>query len=79
MAIKNFIQEHSQGVAETLKLSPPVLVTGTNAAGVDLQTWIIVGTLIYTILLVVHKIIQIAKDVRRFKSSNPDTTLNGDL
>lgn len=34
---------------ESAKLSPPVAVTGLTFAGVSLQDWVLVATLVYTI------------------------------
>ena len=40
---------------ETAKLSPPVAVAIAPFMGVPLETWVITATLIYTVLLIVHK------------------------
>ena len=78
MSIKQAVHEHSQGLAEAAKLSPPIGVLGSQAMGAQLQTWILWGTLIYTILLIVHKIFQIGKDIYKLKTGAPDST-SGDL
>ena len=37
-------------IVETTRLAPPVAVTGLSIAGVSLQEWVLVITLIYTVL-----------------------------
>lgn len=32
------------------KASPPIAVTGLAASGMDLQTWVLIATLVYTVL-----------------------------
>jgi fumarate reductase subunit D len=78
MSIKESIQHQSQGLMETLKLSPPLGVLGSEALGANLQTWILWGTALYTLLLVVHKVFQIWKDVHKFRHKLPDTTNYGE-
>jgi len=48
-------------VSEVTKLSPPVVVSGSLVAGLDLQSWVLIATLVYTILqifLSVHKFLK---------------------
>lgn len=35
---------------ETFKAAPPVTAVGLSLAGVTLQDWVLIGTLIYTVL-----------------------------
>ncbi len=54
------IQSHgTEYTVEAVKASPPLAVTGSMFAGVDLQSWVLVATLVYTVL-------QIALTVRKF-------------
>lgn len=43
------------------KASPPVAVSTLSLFGVPVENWVIVATLIYTVLLIVHKVIEICK------------------
>ena len=49
--------EHAQHVAEvgavTAKVTPPVVVSGMVVAGYPLQDWLIVLTIIYTVIQIV--------------------------
>ena len=78
MTIKDNVHQHSQGLTEALKFSPPLGALSAEAMGANLQTWILWATLIYTILLILHKAFQIWKDVYRFKRGE-NSTLRGDL
>ena len=79
MTIKEYAQHHSQGLAEAIKVTPPLGVLGSEALGANLQNWILIGTAFYTLLLIVHKLFQMWKDVRKFRNNLPDTTGMGDL
>lgn len=49
--------EHVQHIAEagvvTVKVAPPVVVSGIVVAGYQLQDWLIVLTIIYTVIQIV--------------------------
>ena len=49
--------EHVQHIAEvgvvTAKVTPPVVVSGMGVAGYPLQDWLIVLTIIYTVIQIV--------------------------
>ena len=49
--------EHAQHIAEvgavTAKVTPPVVVSGMVVAGYPLQDWLIVLTIIYTVIQIV--------------------------
>ena len=49
--------EHAQHIAEvgavTAKVTPPVVVSGMVIAGYPLQDWLIVLTIIYTVIQIV--------------------------
>ena len=49
--------EHAQHIAEagvgTAKVAPPVVVSGMVVAGYPLQDWLIVLTIIYTVIQIV--------------------------
>ena len=74
MTIKSALEEHASAVQETFKLAPPVAITGTSAAGIDWQAWVLILTAIYTVLLIGHKVFQIYKDFIRFRRGELDST-----
>lgn len=79
MTTKQTLHDHANSIQEAIKLSPPVAVLGSESAGVDWQTWVLVLTCIYTLLLIAHKVFQIYKEIRRYKNSSTDETEPGDL
>ncbi len=53
--MQNNIADHSQHLESGLsmaaiKTSPPVIVTGMTLAGIQLQEWLIMATIIYTVI-----------------------------
>lgn len=46
-----------QGVVEVVKASPPVATVVAWLAGIDLQQWVFVATLIYTLLLIIDRLL----------------------
>ena len=57
-AMQNNITDHSQHLESGLsmavaKTSPPVLVSGLTLAGVQLQDWLIMATILYTVIQIV--------------------------
>lgn len=49
-------------VTEVTKLSPPVVVSGSLVAGLDLQSWVLIATLVYTVLQIVISLHKFLKD-----------------
>lgn len=47
------------------KASPPVAITGVAAAGYDLQSWVLIATLIYTVLQTLALVYKFIKDRKR--------------
>jgi len=47
-----------------IKTSPPVIVTGLTVAGVQLQDWLIMATILYTVIQI---IIELPKLKQSFK------------
>lgn len=50
---------------EITKLSPPLAVSGGLVAGLDLQSWVLIATLVYTVLqtlLAIHKFFKSDED-----------------
>ena len=44
--------EHGLSMA-AIKTSPPVIVTGVTLTGVQLQDWLIIATIIYTVIQII--------------------------
>lgn len=44
--------EHGLSMA-AIKTSPPIIVTGVTLAGVQLQDWLIMATIIYTVIQII--------------------------
>ena len=56
--MQNNITDHSQHLESGLsmaaiKTSPPVIVTGLTLAGVQLQDWLIMATILYTVIQII--------------------------
>jgi len=56
--MQNNITDHSQHLESGLsmaaiKTSPPVIVTGVTLAGVQLQDWLIMATILYTVIQII--------------------------
>lgn len=49
-------QHGESAAAVAAKLAAPVSVTGVTLAGVHLQDWVLIGTLIYTVLMIGEKL-----------------------
>jgi len=43
--------EHGLSMA-AIKTSPPIIVTGMTVAGIQLQDWLIMATILYTVILI---------------------------
>ena len=44
--------EHGLSVA-AIKTSPPIIVTGMTVAGIQLQDWLIMATILYTVIQII--------------------------
>jgi hypothetical protein len=44
--------EHGLSMA-AIKTSPPIIVTGMTVAGIQLQDWLIMATIIYTVIQII--------------------------
>ena len=56
--MQNNITDHSQHLESGLsmavaKTSPPVVVSGLTLAGVQLQDWLILATILYTVIQII--------------------------
>jgi len=69
MSVQNNMADTSQHIEHGLsmaaiKTSPPVIVTGVTLAGVQLQDWLIMATILYTVIQI---IIELPKLKQSFK------------
>lgn len=63
------VHEHGEsGVAIAAKLSPPAGISLATVFGVQVSEILVLATLIYTVLLIGHKIFLIYRDVRDRKN-----------
>jgi len=67
--MQNNITDNSQHLESGLsmaaiKTSPPVIVTGMTLAGIQLQDWLIMATILYTVIQI---IIELPKLKQSFK------------
>ena len=58
MVTMSNVTDHSQHLESGLsmaaaKVSPPVVVSGLTLAGVQLQDWLIMATLLYTVIQII--------------------------
>ena len=44
--------EHGVSMA-AIKTSPPIIVTGMTVAGIQLQDWLIMATILYTVIQII--------------------------
>ena len=44
--------EHGLSMA-AIKTSPPIIVTGITVAGIQLQDWLIMATILYTVIQII--------------------------
>jgi len=56
--MQNNIADHSQHLESGLsmaaiKTSPPVIVTGMTLAGIQLQDWLVMVTILYTVIQII--------------------------
>ena len=60
------------GIALVTKAAPPVTVSLATVAGYQVSELVLWATLIYTALMIGHKVVQIYKDITKdtFKSIN---------
>lgn len=57
-----------EAIAAVTKATPPVTVSALSIAGVSLQDWVLIATLIYTVLqllLLVPKVLKWLRELRR--------------
>jgi hypothetical protein len=60
-------QSHDSALTLATKAGPPVSVSLATVAGYNVSELVLWGTLIYTVLMIGHKIYQIWKDIKNNK------------
>ena len=61
------------GIALVTKAAPPVTVSLATVAGYQVSELVLWATLIYTALMIGHKVVQIYKDITKDTFKNIDT------
>lgn len=59
-------QDYETGAAMVAKVAPPATVAGASLAGVHVSDWVLWMTLVYTILMICHKLWQMGLEAWRF-------------
>ena len=71
--MQNNIADHSQHLESGLsmaaiKTSPPVIVTGITLAGIQLQDWLIMATIIYTVIQIIIALPELKKSFNEWRN-----------
>lgn len=61
----------SAGAAEAVKAAPPIAITAATLAGLSLQEWVYVMTILYTLMLIGQKLAQFWRWLQRGKNATP--------
>ena len=59
--------EHGLSMA-AIKTSPPVLVSGLALAGVQLQDWLIMATIIYTVIQIIIELPKLKQSFKEWRN-----------
>lgn len=70
--MQNNIADHSQHLESGLsmaaiKTSPPVIVTGMTLAGIQLQDWLVMATIIYTVIQIIIELPKLKKSFNEWR------------
>ncbi len=70
--MQNNITDHSQHLENGLsmaaiKTSPPVIVTGLTVAGVQLQDWLIMATILYTVIQIIIALPELKQSFKEWR------------
>ena len=71
--MQNNITDHSQHLESGLsmaaiKTSPPVIVTGLTLAGVQLQDWLIMATILYTVIQIIIELPKLKQSFKEWRN-----------
>jgi len=70
--MQNNITDHSQHLESGLsmaaiKTSPPVIVTGMTLAGIQLQDWLIMATILYTVIQIIIALPELKQSFKEWR------------
>ena len=70
--MQNNIADHSQHLESGLsmaaiKTSPPVIVTGMTLMGIQLQDWLIITTLLYTVIQIIIALPKLKQSLKEWR------------
>ena len=51
-----------------IKTSPPVIVTGMTLMGIQLQDWLIITTLLYTVILIIIALPKLKQSFKEWRN-----------
>ena len=51
-----------------IKTSPPVIVTGMTLAGIQLQDWLIMATIIYTVIQIIIALPKLKQSLKEWRN-----------
>ena len=51
-----------------IKTSPPVIVTGVTLAGVQLQDWLIMATILYTLIQIIIELPKLKQSFKEWRN-----------
>ena len=71
--MQNNVTDHSQHLESGLsmaaiKTSPPVLVSGLTLAGVQLQDWLIMATILYTVIQIIIALPKLKQSFKEWRN-----------
>ena len=71
--MQNNITDHSQHLESSLsvaaaKATPPVVVSGLTVAGVQLQDWLIMATLLYTVIQIIIALPKLKQSFKEWRN-----------
>ena len=62
-------QQHFEGVSVAVaKAFPPIAVSGLTLAGVQLQDWLIMATLLYTVILIIIALPKLKQSLKEWRN-----------
>ena len=59
--------EHGLSMA-AIKTSPPIIVTGMTVAGIQLQDWLIMATILYTVIQIIIALPKLKQSFKEWRN-----------
>ena len=59
--------EHGLSMA-AIKTSPPLIVTGMTLAGIQLQDWLIMATILYTVIQIIIALPKLKQSLKEWRN-----------